>query len=116
MKTIIAGSREVDKYSILIKAVRVSGFDIGGVVSGGAKGVDLLGERYAKQYKLPLYIFKADWNKYGKGAGYIRNIDMAKNAEALLAIWDGESRGTKHMIEEGKRQGLLVHVYRVDDK
>ena len=113
MKTIIAGSRGITNYYILIKAYMQCPFDITSVVSGCARGVDTLGEKFANDNSLPLEKYPADWDTYGKRAGYIRNTEMADNAEALLAIWDGESRGTKHMIDIAREKGLKVFVYMV---
>ena len=111
MKTIIAGSRTVVDYGILLEAVVQAPFVITTVVSGGARGADKLGELYAAAARLPLHVYPADWKNYGRKAGFIRNIEMAQNAEALIAVWDGVSRGTKHMIEEAKKHGLTVYVY-----
>lgn len=58
-----------------------------------------------------MYIYPADWKKYGRRAGSIRNIEMAQNAEALLAVWDGISSGTRHMIKEAEKRGLPVYIY-----
>jgi len=69
------------------------------IVSGGARGVDRLGERYARQRGLPCTVFPAQWGKYGKSAGPIRNAEMAKYADYGVAVWDGESRGTAHMLK-----------------
>ena len=80
------------------------------VVCGKAKGSDTLGEQYAKEHGYEVQYFPADWNRYGKVAGYIRNTTMAKNADALVAFWDGESPGTKHMIETAQSLGLRVRV------
>src|SRR6187401_1706565 len=91
MKTIIAGSRDIKLYSIVEKAIQQSGFEITTVISGKANGVDKLGEEYAKKNNLPIMKFPANWDLYGKSAGYIRNDEMAKNAEALIAVWDGKS-------------------------
>jgi hypothetical protein len=57
-------------------------------------------------------VFPADWKTHGKAAGPIRNRQMAKNAEALIALWDGNSRGTKNMIETATKLGLKVYVKR----
>lgn len=111
MKTIIAGSREITDYAVLLQAIKGCPFPITSVVSGCARGVDTLGEQYAQENNLKLYKFPADWSTYGKRAGYIRNAEMADNAEALLAVWDGNSRGTKHMINTAIQKGLEVHVY-----
>ena len=83
------------------------------VVSGGARGADSLGERYAMDNNIPLKLYPADWGLHGKAAGHIRNREMAMNAEALVAFWDGSSRGTKHMIETAKQMGLKVKVVMV---
>lgn len=111
MKTIIAGSRGITDYFVLLQAIKDCPFSITSVVSGCAKGIDTLGEQYAQENSLKLYKFPADWSTYGKRAGYIRNAEMADNAEALLAIWDGNSRGTKHMINTAIQKGLEVHIY-----
>lgn len=116
MKLIIAGSRSIIDYNVLRTAVIKSGLwkkyktDIE-VVSGGARGVDALGEMFAQKNNLKLHKFPADWDTYGKRAGILRNIEMAKQADGLLALWDGESPGTKHMIEHAKAEGLEVHAY-----
>lgn len=115
MKTIIAGSRHINNPKILKRAISEANWrcDIvpTSVVSGKASGVDTLGENWAKNNKLPVHEYPADWDKYGKKAGYIRNALMAKNAEALIALWDGKSAGTKNMIDEASKLGLKTHVY-----
>src|SRR6185369_18019492 len=99
MKVIIAGSRDIVKQELIKAAVELSGFNIDTVVSGGARGVDTLGERWASANRKGVAQFIPNWDKYGKGAGMVRNGLMAEFADALIAIWDGESRGTKNMIE-----------------
>lgn len=111
MKTIIAGSRGVTDYNIVLEAIKQSGFEITEVVSGTARGVDKLGERYAVENVIPITRFVPDWNKYGKRAGFLRNAEMGDYAEALVAVWDGESRGTKQMIDYATKKGLKVFVY-----
>ena len=112
MKLIIAGSREGFTYGDVVEA-----FDslidtvISEIVSGGARGVDRFGEQLAEARGIPLNVKPANWDKYGKSAGYIRNKEMAEYADALLALWDGESRGTKHMIDLAKKNNLKVHIY-----
>jgi len=113
LKVIIAGGRDYHNYETLLEAITESQFDITTVVSGGAKGVDALGERYAEEMNKELNVFNADWETHGRAAGPIRNRKMAENAEALIAIWDGQSRGTKNMIETATKKGLLVYVKRV---
>lgn len=131
MRTIIAGSRWIRHYIIIKTAVDLSGFEISEVVSGRSgkkdingdviKGVDLFGEEWAKKHGIPIEPFPAEWHKYGKPAGHIRNREMADYAAEdpegpgqLIAIWDGESPGTKNMIETAHKLGLDVYVYRLD--
>lgn len=113
MKVIIAGSRDIDDFSLVKEAVTESGFEITEVVSGKAPGVDKLGEQWAEQNDVPVKEFPADWKLHGKGAGPIRNVQMAKYAEALIALWDGQSRGTSNMIQNARAYGLEVHVKKV---
>lgn len=110
MRVIIAGSRKIDKYNILIDAINESGYQIKTVVSGGANGADKLGEQYAINNDLELDVHKANWDLHGKRAGYLRNKEMSECADALIALWDGESRGTKHMINLATKAGLKVYV------
>ena len=123
LRIIIAGSRDFNDYKLLKTSIRdilknISLEDINKIkiISGTARGADQLGERFAKQFKLEVIKFPADWNSFGKRAGYIRNEEMAKysvtdnNYGMLVAFWDGKSRGTKHMIDLAKKHGLEVHV------
>lgn len=113
MRTIIAGSRTCFDYEALLTAIKDCGWEVTEVVSGMANGADSLGVRYAMEHKLPLHKFPAEWEKYGKGAGYIRNAVMAEAAEALIALWDGYSRGTSNMIDQARDRGLKVFVKEV---
>ena len=113
MKLIIAGGRTITNYSLVLSAIVESGFTITEVVSGMAPGVDTLAVQYAQENHLPLKEFHADWNTYRRAAGPIRNRQMAEYADALIAIWDGESRGTKNMIEEATKRNLQVYVKQI---
>lgn len=108
---IIAGSRNFNDYKILEnvcdtfilplivkKLVRI--------VSGTARGADKFGEMYAASHNIPVLKYPADWDKYGKSAGYIRNGQMAEIAHFLIVFWDGNSFGTKNMIEEAKKRNI----------
>ena len=110
MKTIIAGSRTITDMSAVIKAIAESGFDITAIISGMAAGVDTLAVRYAMQHGIELIKMPADWS-IGKSAGYRRNEQMADIADALIAVWDGTSRGTMHMINIARARQLKVFVY-----
>lgn len=112
MRVIIAGGRNFNDY-ILLSQKCDKAFSLLNkveIVSGTANGADKLGERYANEKGHPIKRFPANWDKYGKSAGYRRNEDMAKYADALIAFWDGESRGTKHMIDLAKIHHLKVKV------
>ncbi len=120
MKVIIAGSRHITdedyfnrvmlstiiEWSITIRPSKIE------IVSGGCRGVDTMAEKFANKCELKFTKFPADWNKYGKKAGYIRNQQMADYASidggALVVIWDGKSRGSKMMIDIAERKKLAV--------
>jgi hypothetical protein len=110
LKTIIAGSRDITNYSFLTIALSKIDWEISEVVSGTASGVDSLGERWAGENNVSIKKFAAEWDLYGKAAGPIRNVQMAKYADAALIIWDGVSKGTKNMIQEARSHGLEVKV------
>lgn len=84
------------------------------IISGHARGADRMGEIFAKENNIRLKIFPAQWDKYGKSAGYRRNDQMLQYAlqehAIVIAFWDGTSRGTKHMIDTSRRIGAEVHV------
>jgi hypothetical protein len=123
LRIIIAGSREFNDYYFLSNSMKNI---LGGrnfpecetirIISGTARGADQLGERFAKDKGLELTRMAADWDTYGKRAGYIRNEQMAKfsvkdgNYGMLVAFWDGVSKGTKHMIDLATKNGLEVHI------
>lgn len=113
MKVIIAGSRNITDCRLVSVAVRQAGFLITEIISGGARGIDTFGEEYANEMSIPVKRFIPDWAKYGKSAGILRNVEMAEYAEALIAIWDRKSRGTKHMIETATKKGLKIFVLNV---
>lgn len=130
MKCIIAGSRSVSDYKTVQKALDMSGFipDITEVVCGDAKGVDKLGEFWAKKNDIPVHHIPADWKnldtpgaivvdgmygKYNKIAGYQRNSAMAKYADCLIAVIENNSKGTTHMIDIMQKLNKPVYVYEV---
>ncbi len=106
---IVAGSRTITDYPTVSKAIRESNINVGRMVSGTAKGPDLLGEKYATINNIPIVRFKPYWES-GKGAGYHRNAEMAKYADVLIAIWDGKSKGTKHMVDIAEKHNLEVVI------
>ncbi len=97
MKVIIAGSRSITDYALVEQAILESPFYVEEVVSGCARGVDQFGEQWALKTGMPITRFPANWS-LGRKAGMIRNREMADYADALIAVWDGKSHGTRHMI------------------
>jgi hypothetical protein len=122
MKLIIAGSRGFNDYNFLSKQMKKRFFYkdeffdfhcINEIVSGTAKGADTLGEHFAIKNCIDLVKFKPNWKKYGKKAGMVRNEQMAKYADALICFWNGESKGSKHMIDCMKilKKEIYVELY-----
>ena len=112
MRLIIAGGREFNNYELLEREVLdfiKDEKDIT-IISGLARGADTLGCKFADSYNLPMVGFAADWKKFGRGAGLKRNKLMAKNADALIAFWDGSSRGTMSMIDYAHELNLKIKV------
>lgn len=98
MKLAIIGSRTFNNYELLVSILEQYKSKITLVVSGAAKGADSLGERWAIKNNIKTLIFPADWEKYGKRAGFIRNEDIIKNCDCVIAFWDGISKGTTHSL------------------
>lgn len=129
MKVIIAGSRGISDVGYIKEAVEASGFEVTEVVSGTAAGVDRLGECYAMDEGLDLSRFPADWKnvsapgavikmghygQYNAIAGHQRNKQMGDYADALIAVWDGKSKGTLNMIKYMQSLGKQVSVYNIN--
>jgi hypothetical protein len=112
MKVIVAGSREFNNYRLLRDTLDrlLAGLGDVEIVSGCARGADRLGERYAIERSHAIKRFPADWAEHGRAAGPIRNNEMAKYADMLVAFWDGKSKGTHHMIKAMRKAGKRVEV------
>ena len=113
-KVIVAGTRTYNNYQELkqvLDEVLINKKPNIEIVSGGARGADHLGEIYANDNNYQLKIFPADWDIYGKAAGYIRNEQMARYADACVVFWDKQSRGSKHMIDLANKYHLQLFVY-----
>lgn len=115
MRTIIAGSRDIADFAAVEAAVNASKFQVSTVLSGAARGVDRLGEIWARRNGRAVEQYPADWDRHGKRAGYLRNAEMVDNAQALIAVWDGTSRGTAHTIRLARAAKLKVFVF-IPDK
>ncbi len=113
MRTIIAGSRTITDQTEVDLAVKNSGFTITSVLSGGAHGVDTLGEAWATANSIAYIVCEADWKTHGKAAGPIRNSLMAASADALILVWDGKSRGSSDMLAKANARGLKVYIHLV---
>lgn len=117
-KVIVAGGRDFADYAYLkekLDEVFASLGDLDShpieIISGMAKGADTLGIRYAEEHKLTMVLYPANWKKYPRMAGILRNMNMLVTATHLVAFWDGKSHGTKHMIEIAKAKGIPVWIF-----
>lgn len=111
MKVIIAGCRNwVASLNAVSEAVENSAFEITQLVSGKAPGIDTSGEIWARSEGIPIKNFSADWSKFGRSAGPLRNLEMGRYADALIAFWDGKSRGTINMINVMRKLGKPYFV------
>ena len=115
MKIIVAGGRDFDDWDLLVKTLsdEVKQGDI--IISGEARGADTMGASFAER-RPGIYLRRmpADWDRHGKSAGYRRNEAMAEVADKLVAFWDGQSRGTKHMIDLMKKLGKPVVIIKYE--
>lgn len=111
MKLIIAGGRDLYLNSPLSIEAFLQSLNIWPteIVSGGARGIDMLGEEYSANRNITLKVFHADWEEHGKAAGPIRNKQMAEYGDKLLLIWDGESKGSANMKKEMLRLNKPVY-------
>jgi hypothetical protein len=117
LKLAIVGSRTFTDYELMEAAVmdfqQRYREPVDAIVSGGAKGADTLARRYALSYDLELREFPAQWDKYGKSAGFRRNKFIVDDADALLAFYgpEGESNGTMHSVNLAKERGIPYAIY-----
>ena len=113
MKLAVVGSRSFQDYAwlehCLLRVFRVE--ELEAVISGGARGADSLAARFAASHGVPLIVGPADWKRYGRKAGPIRNTEIVARADALAAFWDGTSRGTQDTIAKARNAGLRVEVF-----
>ena len=115
-KLIVAGGRDFSDTELFLKTMQQVEQELAeysvSLVSGMAKGADMMGYLFAREHWITCHEFPADWNKYGKAAGFRRNQEMAIFSDGLVAFWDGKSHGTKHMIETMKAQNKWIMVVR----
>ena len=113
-RVIIAGGRDFDDFRTLSEVCMhmLQNKENVEVVSGTANGADKLGEQFARFMGYPIKEFPANWDEFGKAAGHIRNKEMAEYGDALIAFWDGESKGTESMIDLANKNKLKVKVHK----
>ena len=111
MRTIIAGPRDFYDEEKVYRAIERSGFEITEVLCGCARGVDTIGKKWGDHHGIPVKEFPPDWDLYGKSAGPIRNTQMVMDADCLIAVWDGVSKGTKNCIQTAIKFKRKVFVY-----
>ena len=114
MKLIIAGSRTFTDYQRLCQVLAPDRHRIAQVITGGARGADQLGYRWAWKHTIRHQLFRADWERFGKSAGVRRNHQMAQAGDMLVAFWDGQSPGTAHMVQCMRQLGKPAVVIRVE--
>jgi hypothetical protein len=115
VKLIIAGSRSITSPKIVREAILQSGWqnEITEVVSDCAHGVDKLGEMWAENNNIPVKRFPANWEKYGRKAGSLRNKQMSEYGDRLIAIWNGNSTGTIDMVKQMRIAEKPVYLHKV---
>lgn len=113
MRVAVIGSRSFNDYELVKKVLDTIKDSITLIVSGGCKGADLLGERYAKENNIETLIFLPEWDKYNKAAGYIRNKLIIENADLVIAFWDGKSPGTQHSFKLAKELNKTIHIVKI---
>ena len=131
IKCIVAGSRHLYNYGLVVDAIKESGFKIDQIVCGCAKGPDSNGKIYGQKNNIPVKDFPAKWDdfsvtpcfiktrrdgaKYNSWAGHNRNKEMANHGSHLILIWDGKSSGSASMKKLAKEQGLVIYEKIVND-
>ncbi len=108
MKTAIIGSRGI----IITDLEKYIPKETTEIISGGAKGVDSSAKKYALLHNIKFTEFLPEYKKYGRYAPLKRNLEIIKNADIVLAFWDGKSKGTKFVIENCLKENVTVRVYR----
>lgn len=102
MKVAVIGSRDFNDYERLRDTLSL--FPVSLIVSGGARGADALAERYADENDIQKEIYHAQWDLFGKKAGFLRNTTIIENSELVIAFWDGKSKGTRDSIGKASKQ------------
>ena len=110
MKIGVVGSRGFNNYKLLKDTLDKYLSEATVIVSGGAKGADSLGERWANENGLETLIHLPNWDKHGKSAGFLRNYKIIEDSNIIIAFWDGLSRGTEHTIYNARAEDKEVII------
>lgn len=115
MRVAIVGSRGYVSTIEMFKSLDAlrAKLDITHIITGGARGVDTLAEKYGRERGIEVTIIKPEWDKYGKAAGFVRNEEIMNNSEVAVIFWDGISRGTEHALAYAKAQRVLIYLFRI---
>ena len=112
IKVAVVGSRTFNNFDLFLTKMQEIFIvaDIEMIISGGARGADKMAERFAELFDIPIQVFRPDWGKHGKAAGFIRNKDIVENADVVIAFWDGSSHGTKHSMELAQKMNKWLYI------
>lgn len=111
MKVIIAGGRDFECEEYFLECMETVEWEISEIVCGKAAGADTMGMLYGEIESINVSMFPADWARNGRGAGHIRNKEMAEHADALILFWDGKSKGSENMLNIASKLGLEIKVF-----
>ena len=113
MKLAVVGSRDFDDYVWMEHCLLsfVAAEEIEAVIYGGARGADALAARFASVHGIPLIVVPAEWKKFGRGAGPMRNAEIVRLADVIAVFWDGCSRGTRDTLERARRADRRVIIF-----
>lgn len=113
-RIVVAGCRDYCDYEyfskVIDKYMETHNIENAVFITGGCRGVDMLGERYANEHGFPVERYEADWKQYGRAAGPVRNQKMAVSSDIVICFWDQKSRGTRSMIEYAKKYEKILHI------
>ena len=104
MKLLIIGSRSIVDFDLEDHVPD----DVDLIISGGARGMDTVAERYADSHSIEKHIIRPQYERYGRGAPLKRNEEMVELCDAVLAVWDGNSRGTKYTLDYARKKGKKI--------
>ncbi|MFW5847609.1 MAG: DUF2493 domain-containing protein [bacterium] len=118
IKIAVVGSRTFNNYNFLCEILNKYKENIFLIVSGGAKGADSLGEKWANENNIKTLIIRPDWEKHGRAAGFIRNKDIVDESDIVIAFWNQTSKGTKNTIDYAIKQNKLgeLHFFKENDE